>query len=332
MTNVFRDVVFLPVATILVWSNYANQHWSPSDFPHIYGSLFAYYAIDLCFSKLRPDCVIHHCMALYFVVQDWVVPYDAAFRTACVNVEIPSIVLTLLPYVWKPIQAPANLLFGCLFIKTRILDIYPFLTLQATLFNCVLWGFYVLNLYWCGIILRKGAKPFIGGKKLDHVAHFLCSLTFASSFVFQAAIETPLQKAAHLALAVTSFNVHWFYNKRICIWWVADIVSMHLVCIYLTPVYSRISYAMHAGVVAIRIYFVKDYTRPLSLLPFVLDGVVTMQNFCEKTQISIIVSALCTVLVEKISPFYDLSFVAVHGLLIWCMHIYLVSHSNPTNY
>ena len=329
MINLIRDALFLPLASSVVWSNYANPNLSPTDFPHIYGSLLSYYATDLLFSHLRPDCVIHHSIALFFIGHDLIVPFDTAFRTVVANVEIPSILMTMLPYLWNPVQAPAKLLYVCLFIKTRLIDVYPFLTFEATLLNGVLWCFYVLNMYWVVVICRKLSKPFIGGRNLLHVAHTVCAFTFASSFVFHASNETPFQMVAHCALAIASFNVHWFHQKRVVVWWIADIVSMHLVCIsnqiVVNPGYRTISFTMHAGVVATRTYFIDEYTRPLSLLPFMFDGVVTMRHFSEKTQIAVIVYGLYIVLVEKINPFYDLSFIAVHALIIWCMHIYLMA-------
>ena len=328
-----RDAIFLPLAALAVGQNMYYRDLEPSDFKYTYGALLGFYTIELCVSKLTPDYLIHHSMGLYFIAYDWFCPYNTAFRTAVLNVEIPSMIWTIVPYLPASFQTPANLLFVGLFVKTRIVDIYPFLTMEFANLNFVLWCFYLLNLYWGFIIVRKLTKPFLSGKSLIHVTDIVCSFTMAASFAFHVRYESFFSSLAHGSLAITSFNVHWFFSNVNSLWWVADIIAMHMVCVtkhhsgfgLIPNIYTFLSYGFHAGVVAVRIYHIQHYTLPLSMLPMFFDGMLTIGQFEEKAQIAVIMTGVCIAFTEKIKPFYDLSFVAVHGLIIWCIHLYLTS-------
>ena len=327
------DAIFLSLAAYSMRQNLIIQDLAPSVLNYSYGALFSFYAIDLCISKPTPDYLIHHIMGMYFIAHDWFNPYSTAFRTAVLNVEISTMVWTIVPYLPTCLQTPTNLLFVCLFAKTRIVDLYPFLTMEISNGNFVMWCFYLLNVYWGLIILRKLVKPFLRDKNLEHVKHFICSFTFAASFAFHARYESLLPGLAHGALAISSFNVNWYFRDTNELWWIADIISMHLVCVtkhsagfgMIPSIYSIFSYGFHAGIVAVRIYYIQNYTLPLSMLPMFFDGILIIGQFEEKTQVALLLSAICIALTEKIKPFYDLSFVAFHGLIIWCIHLYLTS-------
>jgi len=330
--NALRDAIFIPLVSTALYSAYTNPHLSPLEYKYTYGALLTFYATDFCFTKLNPDFIIHHSLAVYFIAHDFLYDIEPKFRAMILNVEIPSIVLTIVPYLPHRLQYPANLIFAGLFIHTRIVALYAYLTLDASLFSAAKWSFFALNLYWLGLIVRKVCKPFIGKKNLKDVMHFICSFTFATSFALHARHETIYEVAASGALAVASFKTHWNqiydrYEKR---WFVADIVSMHLVCITkqhcfsFSPFYTAVSWLFHTGVVAYRIYWIDDYTIPVSMAPMFLDALVTIPQFDHETKIAIITSGICMIVVEKIKPFYDLSFAFLHGLIIWVIHLYII--------
>lgn len=329
-----RDALFLPIAAATVGINsYYQDAIVPSEFKYSYGILFGFYAVELGVSKLTPEFLLHHTMSLFFISYDLFRPYDTRFRTAVLNVEIPSIVLTIVPYLPTPLQYPANLLFVGLFFKTRLLDIYPFLTVDCSALNGVIWCFYLLNLYWGLIILRKLSKPVLGVQNMKPVMHTLCAFTFAASFVIHSHHETALEQICHVALALSSFRVHWNFDNVDPFWWVSDIVFMHLVCITKHQVgfrrihdcYLFASYALHATVVGYRIYWLDEYTLSFSMASMFFDGIVTLQQFQKETQVAVILAAVCVMLTEKIKPFYDLSFVAVHLWIVLIIHLYLTA-------
>jgi len=302
------------------------------DSVYTYGTMLGFYTSDFFMTSLTPDFILHHTISIYLIVQDWLNPTD--FRKAMVNVEIPSIVLITTPFLPKPFQEPAKILYACLFVKFRIIDMYPFLTTELTVFNLFLWGFHILHLYWACLILRKRTK-FLKDKKLMHVTHTICAFTLTASFLVEYPYETPIERIAHVFLAITSFNVHWFYERIHDFWWATDIIAIHLVCMtkhrnyyHSMPfVYHLVSYAFHTGIVAIRIYHIKEYTGPFSMLPMFLDGILTMHHFDTNGKVAVITTGICMILTESIRPLYELTFVSLHALIILCMHLYLVGAS-----
>lgn len=271
------------------------------------------------------DLFFDNAIFLSFVAHSFFV--DMEFFLVLIDFQLPSMLLAMVPYLPDMLRPSANLIFVGLSFKTRIHDVYPLLTLQMTPLNLTMWGFYARSIYILFTDLKElsSQSHLINFTNTSETSDFICAFTFPLSFTLLACHETPFQRMAHFAHAMTSFNYFMNRCRNDSILYSANIVSMHLLSVAFHQervCFPTISYLFHFGVALVRVVK-KENNFFFSFLPFLLDTALMVRFFHEKKQVADIAVTICIIMISKTRPFYYLTNVVVDWLSVCKLWIYL---------
>jgi hypothetical protein len=120
------------------------------------GVASSYFILDMIYFVKEPDLYLHHACALWFAFNVVYDPYPPEVLRTIANVEWSTLVLTLHNYLTGTWLLCSQVLFVVLFIKTRLIALFPLLFSRLTFLQWFpLVPFYGLNVYWFFTICKR---------------------------------------------------------------------------------------------------------------------------------------------------------------------------------
>lgn len=319
-----RDVLSLCMCV-----NFLMEFYKPNLFA------FIYFVVDIFISKI--DLKIHHILGIISIYMRVYMLNEAdqlLFSSLYVNVEISTILLTISPYIkHKLLKNITEYMFLITFIKYRIYDYYIYLynpkIIHFIIYNSPLsiisyFGLFGINIYWFIIIIKKLSKPFL---KKDLTA--LCQSLVSYTYFVNIPISIYMYRTINfevISISLLSLSSYLYHSSNKNIYYsYFDTAAIHL-RILASSYDPYLTGWLHMFCVLFRIIHINDY-HELTYLCIFLDTVIQVYYIQDViSQINHILVLYLFTLVTYINPFYDLSYFAIHILLM--VETYLICKTN----
>jgi hypothetical protein len=188
-----RDGMFATSVALLYYGVMCVQEKQTPVVPFILVQSFL--VADMFMVSTTVTLRLHHLATIALISYGFVYDMEEPLRSTLMNLEVSSLVLMSMTYVPACLKQAVELVFYGLYIKTRLVDLYPLLKGVETCVDAGVWILYLLSVYWFAIISRKGFKPFIAhivvedadffyNLVLVHHASFLTNIVLSTDQMF----------------------------------------------------------------------------------------------------------------------------------------------------
>ena len=265
---------------------------------------------------------IHHLISLFtiYVNEYQLAEYDKQhICPTIINTEYSTIFLTVSLYITNPLlKKISHFLFLITFLKFRIYDFFLFLYKPTTPYifdkyfpycHISFFGFFALNLYWMFLIFKIICKPYFNQPYLNIICQDIVSYTIflhipLSIYIYQS-LNWDIVRIS--LLAFSSYIYHQqvkyqfiTYNKYIAI--ILKYSYLDTICIHLRILLTNIT-----NIESCFIY---------TFISIIIDTCLSKYDN-PIIQFNMILVLYLLLLISTINPFYELSFVATHFVLLF---------------